>query len=598
MKWKLAYLTLLLGISCTTWAQGPLQQRFMHLPEAHPARVELTAWLSEQYNRPIELLRFQSDSSLIGWHQSFWIQFKGQTIQDAIVRYHQYRDGSAKLSAPKHIGFFESEGSANDNGLIQRWSKQHPQVEILNAEPRWLLQNDSLLDGLSVTFRRDGIQYEQLIQRDGQAALERVRSVFDRPDTTVLVNVYQPDPITFLESTYGPIEDNNDADSPELTEALIRDSITLRWDENSEAWNLRSDYAQAEDFHSIIEPNNPRIDPPAPAAASAASLEVTRASKDFEYYHVFYHMHRSQAWLQSMGFSNLVNYPLAFDAHASTSDQSSFEPLGVNSRLRFGDGGVDDAEDADVIVHEYGHAITSSAAPETNFGGERAALDEGFCDYLAISYSRQYSDYQRDLVFNWDGHNEFWDGRTLTNERTYPTDKTFDIYADGILWASALDEISDFIGLEQTDRTAIQSVYEWYPNMLLSDAARLFLRADTLLNNATNSELASIVLCDRGLLPGCEDTLLSALPFSEPYLGNTEDFAFNNEPVYIFPNGVQINTIEVIDLHGRTLYEEEWENSDELFYPYNGSGLRQGSYILRLHTNEGPYSFKLIRTWL
>ncbi len=598
MKWTLAYLTLLLGIEFSAAAQEGIPQGYLSLSPDHPAQIDLSGWLSEQYERSVSLERFHADSSLVGFHQSFWLQFKGQVIQDAVVRLHRYSDGTARLTAPKHLGFFTSPVEANQNRLIQNWTKQHPRVEVLQAQPRWFLRNDSLFDGLSVIYRENGIQYEELLLADGSSALERTRSAFDRPDSTVFVNTYQPDPITFLETNYGPVEDNNDADSEDLTEALVRDSITLRWNAVDGHWELTSDYAHAADFHSIIESSNPKVDPPSFTAPNPADLEVTRSVKDFEYYHVFYHLHRTQSLLQGLGFENLVNYALDFDAHASTTDQSSFEPLGINSRLRFGDGGVDDGEDADVIVHEYGHAITHSAAPETNFGGERAALDEGFCDYLAISYSRRYSDYQRDLVFNWDGHNEFWDGRALTNERTYPTDKTFDIYADGILYTSALAEISDYIGLATTDRIAIQAAYEWYPNMLLSDAARLFLRADTLLNNAENSELASIILCDRGLLPGCEDTLLSSTPFSEPYLSNTEDFAFSNEPVYIFPNGLTITSIEVIDLHGRSLFEQTWESSDALFYPYNGEGLRQGTYILRLHTNEGPFSFKLIRTWL
>ena len=52
--------------------------------------------------------------------------------------------------------------------------------------------------------------------------------------------------------------------------------------------------------------------------------------------------------------------------------------------LRFGKGGVDDAEDAEVILHEYGHAIHDSQ--NFSFATEEAgAISEGFGDYWAVT---------------------------------------------------------------------------------------------------------------------------------------------------------------------------------------------------------------------
>ena len=53
--------------------------------------------------------------------------------------------------------------------------------------------------------------------------------------------------------------------------------------------------------------------------------------------------------------------------------------------LHMGDGGVDDAEDADVIVHELGHAIQDAQVPGFGPGTktEQAAIGEGFGDFLA-----------------------------------------------------------------------------------------------------------------------------------------------------------------------------------------------------------------------
>ena len=57
--------------------------------------------------------------------------------------------------------------------------------------------------------------------------------------------------------------------------------------------------------------------------------------------------------------------------------------------LRFGKGGVDDAEDAEVILHEYGHAMMDSQvdAVRVRHSAEAGAIGEGFGDYWAVTVS-------------------------------------------------------------------------------------------------------------------------------------------------------------------------------------------------------------------
>lgn len=593
---------LLLGwlfITLPLFSQQILPYRFMQVGANHPAHANLSAWLSKTYAARIELEVFHADSSLTGYHESYWLKIQNRKVNGAVVKFSQLANGKASLSFPALPQWKRQIVLGNHEQVRTSWIKAQPNSELLHTEPQWFFRGDSLMSQMVVRYRIDGIQYESALDENGVPTQSWTRTVYNEPDSTVRVNIYLPDPITAAEADYGgSYIDNNDANNGDLQAALSTDTLRIYWEEEAANWQLSSPFALAADFTGEFEPNNPNIAPPALQSLDSDSLRLNRSQAHFEYFNVFYHLTRYKTYLNKLGFLNLVNYPIAFDAHASLADQSSFEPLGINSRLRFGDGGVDDAEDADVIIHEYGHAISNSAAPETNFGGERAALDEGFCDYLAISYSRRISNYQKEFVFNWDGHNEFWDGRVTTQNRTYPTDKTFDIYDDGILWASALAEIADYIGIESTDQIAINATYSWFPNMLMTNAAHFFLQSDTLLNGAKHSQIASIIFCQRGLLSGCEDTLLSSLPFNAPFLGNTEAFAFNQEPIYIFPNGTDVKGFEVIDLHGRVLFEAVIEDSNQRFYQYFGEGLRQGTYILRVHTASGPYAFKIIRTWL
>ena len=91
----------------------------------------------------------------------------------------------------------------------------------------------------------------------------------------------------------------------------------------------------------------------------------------------------------------------------------------AEDELRFGKGGVDDAEDAEVILHEYGHAIHFSQ--NFGFGGEGGAISEGFGDYwavdgLAISSRRRPT---RPCVADWDSVVVHVDGAALPAARRH-----------------------------------------------------------------------------------------------------------------------------------------------------------------------------------
>jgi hypothetical protein len=143
-----------------------------------------------------------------------------------------------------------------------------------------------------------------------------------------------------------------------------------------------------------------------------------------------------------------------------------FDPSGLNNadnshyisgsgRLAFGEGGVDDAEDADVIIHELGHGlhdwVTSGGLSQVN------GLSEGSGDYIAGSYSRALGYWNSGQApyywtFNWDGHNSAWNGRILNYTAIYPTGLVNAIHTDGQIWATANMKIWDDIGRNRSDK--------------------------------------------------------------------------------------------------------------------------------------------------
>ena len=159
----------------------------------------------------------------------------------------------------------------------------------------------------------------------------------------------------------------------------------------------------------------------APVTSATPQFYFDRSQSGFEDVNAFYHITTMQQHIQSLGFA-CADSLAEIDTHAvGGADNSYFSPVSNPHRIYYGTGGVDDAEDADVLVHEYGHSVSETAAPNSNSGQQRNSLDEGFCDYMAGAYSKSISTFNDNWMFNWDGHNEFWNGRVLNSTWVYPS---------------------------------------------------------------------------------------------------------------------------------------------------------------------------------
>ena len=135
---------------------------------------------------------------------------------------------------------------------------------------------------------------------------------------------------------------------------------------------------------------------------------------------------------------------------------NSFETDHPKDELRFGKGGVDDAEDAEVILHEYGHAIHQSQG--FNFDPEEnGAISEGFGDYWAVTVSDVVSQAlgvpeQEPLpcVTDWDATSYTSTVphclRRLDTNLHYPTDLNGEVHHDGQIWSRALWDIRQALG--------------------------------------------------------------------------------------------------------------------------------------------------------
>ena len=282
--------------------------------------------------------------------------------------------------------------------------------------------------------------------------------------------VYLSDPLSFATVAYGTTGyvDGNDANTTQLGNA--RTSVTLpEIDLTAGVYKLKSSYAEIKDFEA------PTL---GLFTQATNNFSFTRDNNAFESVNVFYHLDLSLRYInQTLGIicKPLLNAGvLHFDPSGlSGADNSHYIPS--SDRLAFGEGCVDDAEDADVIWHEFGHGIHDWL---TN-GNSSSLIGEGNGDYWAQSYSRSLNQWNASqpayqYMFSWDGNNVCWSGRNTNYFGVYPADLVNAIHQDGQIWATSLMQIYDVIGRTKTDKA--------------------FLEGLALTNSSTNQQNAAIAV--------------------------------------------------------------------------------------------------------
>ncbi|MGH3362791.1 MAG: M36 family metallopeptidase, partial [Nocardioides sp.] len=153
--------------------------------------------------------------------------------------------------------------------------------------------------------------------------------------------------------------------------------------------------------------------------------------------------------------------------------------------IRLGKGGVDDAEDAEVIVHEYGHAVHHDQVAGFGSTIDAGAIGESFGDYLAVSVGLDAAgDYgwpvaaEQACPMDWDATSytsaphcirRFDRNLTLADRRNQ-------VHFDGQIWSQALWEIRlGYVerGLTTAawDTTLIESQFDYAPDTTFQAAA-------------------------------------------------------------------------------------------------------------------------------
>jgi hypothetical protein len=203
-----------------------------------------------------------------------------------------------------------------------------------------------------------------------------------------------------------------------------------------------------------------------------------------------------------------MSFSIEIDAHDPTlGDNSHFIPS--QDVMEFGTGGVDDAQDPDIVYHEYGHAIQDNQVPNFGTSHEGGSAGEGFGDYWAASLTDDLfaPDLGAACVGPWNAtaFNPYTGAlgsgcqRRVDGAKNYPQDMLFEVHDDGEMWSAALWSLRGTLGAALVDPLVIKSHTFLTPTAGFIDAADAMLSADQALHAGAHAASIENALKARGL---------------------------------------------------------------------------------------------------
>lgn len=262
----------------------------------------------------------------------------------------------------------------------------------------------------------------------------------------------------------------------------------------------------------------------------------------FEEVMVYRHVDATQRKIQLLGFSgpaSILANPVPAHAHYYADCNAFYDP--ADRGLHFGDSDAcsittDAGEDADVIVHEYGHAIQDDQVPAWGFGSAAAAeqawaMGEGFSDFLTAAV------FGDSCLGEW-----FSFGSTclrdIENTNHYPEDfnacrpappKPAEPHCAGLIWGGALWDLVQALGGGQAARDIVltlvlESHFLLDPQSTFAEAAAAIRQADSLLFGLAHADTIDSVFAARGIatLGGVADFPYAYLRIRHSYRGDLD----------------------------------------------------------------------------
>jgi zinc metalloprotease ZmpB len=303
--------------------------------------------------------------------------------------------------------------------------------------------------------------------------------------------VFLPNPVAALQDQ--SFTDQKDADYPALWPAYR--IVTLTNLDGS--GNLSGDWA------------NIRSETGTPAYSPSNTFIYNRHDDQFEQVMAYYWATEAQKYIQSLGFGS-TRRPINMESQDIRINQWGLDnsySWDKHDVMRFGKGGVDDAEDAEVILHEYGHAMMDSQMTPFGYGTsvEAGSIGEGFGDYWAVTVSNVVAPTPDPAcVADWDSVSYTSSTphclRRVDTDLHYPTDLNGEVHHDGQIWSRALWDIRSALGHEVADTIILEGQFGFAPDTNMPDAAQATVNAAQALYGNAAANAVRTAFQARGIL--------------------------------------------------------------------------------------------------
>ncbi|WP_433366765.1 M36 family metallopeptidase [Actinoplanes sp. CA-142083] len=404
---------------------------------------------------PEGLKQVQTRQSLLGQHTWYQQTYRGIPVFGGYYAKHTNTNGSVTVDDGRKAvtgladTVAELPAQRAKSGVAGRLGGQPGSAElvIMPGSP-------AKLAWMTLTPTRTGT-FRTLVDAGSGAVLHEENTVQHSDGKG---RVFDPNPVVRLQDE--SLTDQDDADSAVPARAYRTVRLTQL---NRGATTLQGAYANNISENQVTSPR--RV------------FTFTRSQDGFEQVMAYYSITSAQEYIHRLGFRHVNNEPQDFSTTGYEEDNSYYD--GSVDAITFGTGGVDDAEDNEVIWHEYGHAIQDDQVPNFGVSPEAGAIGEGFGDYWAVTMSQATSPNTRTTpwacVMDWDATSYTVDEphclRRVDGPKVYPGDLDGEVHDDGEIWSHALWDVNRALGRTAANRVILESQFFFNPEITMPQAA-------------------------------------------------------------------------------------------------------------------------------